>query len=684
MTCGESVRLNGDGEYYDSLLMVNSLFQNLMASDVSVWASGNAVVRDYCSQGTFPHGIDILTTVDYFSVGNITNCYINLSVFVAKFPEYTQAIIDHLVDYKVCHWDRNVRQLASQSLAKLTAVSPHYMKCNVFPSILLLINSTDLNTRHGALLAVAEVGEAIYSVCADKSGLEGDFMRTAVCKLIEKFSAARIPINWNVVVGDWQEMIDECLAHTVAWIQDMGVVAFHELCKCFYGRKGAEEPGNSLVDRFLEKLQSSFHFDRMGYALGLGALPASMIEERKTKIIDGLLQSLVIQEKTAGIYAEPRRNAVKALTRICEELGLATTGEENNGINEAELQKILESFFTSMQDYSVDSRGDVGAWVREEAMTGLEKLCKLMVAKDVSICPQNLGTRVFCCLVQQSAEKIDRTRGHAGETLLRMVHMKPPLPDIPHHQELREVFPESDIEKLNWTVPSVAFSNIIKLLPLPAYRHSVLLGITVSVGGLTESLVRHSSESLLQYIGSIQSRVVLPMLRMVDLLISNGCFDMLTEESASEFSEKLATLLKCEVAGSGDTKKLMSSIKVWVRKETAETLYTTLITFEEVVDEENLEEVLTKLSDTEWDDNVEELRERRNAICNLLGVPVPKLKKKANKNKGSSEPKDALESYQEASSADSCEFNGNISGIPQRGRPHYAISTGRGTEGKNT
>ncbi|XP_065051758.1 tubulin-specific chaperone D-like [Rhopilema esculentum] len=597
------------------------------------------------------------------------------------------------------------------------------MKCNVFPSILLLINSTDLNTRHGALLAVAEVGEAIYSVCADKSGLldgeslhrienivsflkennyfnglEGDFMRTAVCKLIEKFSAARIPINWNVVVGDWQEMIDECLAHTVAWIQDMGVVAFHELCKCFYGRKGAEEPGNSLVDRFLEKLQSSFHFDRMGYALGLGALPASMIEERKTKIIDGLLQSLVIQEKTAGIYAEPRRNAVKALTRICEELGLATTGEENNGINEAELQKILESFFTSMQDYSVDSRGDVGAWVREEAMTGLEKLCKLMVAKDVSICPQNLGTRVFCCLVQQSAEKIDRTRGHAGETLLRMVHMKPPLPDIPHHQELREVFPESDIEKLNWTVPSVAFSNIIKLLPLPAYRHSVLLGITVSVGGLTESLVRHSSESLLQYIGSIQSsnkkmneftseiltileenkkndRVVLPMLRMVDLLISNGCFDMLTEESASEFSEKLATLLKCEVAGSGDTKKLMSSIKVFcgllqfsgegrsrslsqlmlflcqkyplVRKETAETLYTTLITFEEVVDEENLEEVLTKLSDTEWDDNVEELRERRNAICNLLGVPVPKLKKKANKNKGSSEPKDALESYQD-------------------------------------
>ncbi|XP_065052344.1 tubulin-specific chaperone D-like [Rhopilema esculentum] len=184
-----------------SALVIVSLFDR----EPNCRRAASAAFQEHVGrQGTFPHGIDILTTVDYFSVGNITNCYINLSVFVAKFPEYTQAIIDHLVDYKVCHWDRNVRQLASQSLAKLTAVSPHYMKCNVFPSILLLINSTDLNTRHGALLAVAEVGEAIYSVCADKSGLldgeslhrienivsflkennyfnglEGDFMRTA-------------------------------------------------------------------------------------------------------------------------------------------------------------------------------------------------------------------------------------------------------------------------------------------------------------------------------------------------------------------------------------------------------------------------------------------------------------------------------------------------------------------------
>ena len=56
-------------------------------------------------QGTFPHGIDILTTADYFAVGTRSNAYLNLSVYVAQFPEYTRPLIDHLVHQKLGHWD---------------------------------------------------------------------------------------------------------------------------------------------------------------------------------------------------------------------------------------------------------------------------------------------------------------------------------------------------------------------------------------------------------------------------------------------------------------------------------------------------------------------------------------------------------------------------------------------------
>ena len=42
---------------------------------------------------------------------------------------------------------------------------------------------------------------------------------------------------------------------------------------------------------------------------------------------------------------------------------------------------------------------------------------------------------------------------------------------------------------MNWSAPAECFPRITRLLGLSSYRGPVLLGLTVSVGGLTESLV---------------------------------------------------------------------------------------------------------------------------------------------------------------------------------------------------
>ena len=59
-------------------------------------------------QGTFPNGIDILTTADYFAVGVINSSYLTVSASIAQYPEYTRPLIDHLVEHKTNHWDRLV------------------------------------------------------------------------------------------------------------------------------------------------------------------------------------------------------------------------------------------------------------------------------------------------------------------------------------------------------------------------------------------------------------------------------------------------------------------------------------------------------------------------------------------------------------------------------------------------
>ena len=42
---------------------------------------------------------------DYFAVSNLSHVYLVLSLDVGRYSEYTHALIDHLVEYKLSHWD---------------------------------------------------------------------------------------------------------------------------------------------------------------------------------------------------------------------------------------------------------------------------------------------------------------------------------------------------------------------------------------------------------------------------------------------------------------------------------------------------------------------------------------------------------------------------------------------------
>lgn len=55
-----------------------------------------------------------------------------------------------------------------QSLFNLTATDPHYVISTVLPTLLDMLNSIDLNVRHGTVLAIAEILETLYNHFDDK------------------------------------------------------------------------------------------------------------------------------------------------------------------------------------------------------------------------------------------------------------------------------------------------------------------------------------------------------------------------------------------------------------------------------------------------------------------------------------------------------------------------------------
>lgn len=74
-------------------------------------------------------------------------------------------------------------------------------------------------------------------------------------------------------------------------------------------------------------------------------------------------------EHLTAIWAESRRDSVKAISKV-----VATFGFEDAGCLEV-LDDVFVCLLRALLEYTVDDRGDIGAWVREAAMNGEFHVC---------------------------------------------------------------------------------------------------------------------------------------------------------------------------------------------------------------------------------------------------------------------------------------------------------------------
>eukprot|EP00116_Pleurobrachia_bachei_P005332 sb/3465594/ len=356
----------------------------------------------------------------------------------------------------------------------------------------------------------------------------------------------------------------------------------------------------------------------------------------------------------------------------------------------------MQVLLKCLEDYTTDSRGDIGSFVREAAMSALKRISKHIVELGHPLINLTLTSDMKLSLVrgflQQSVEKIDRTRAVAVAALYHFI-MADGL-DLPEQDLLRKCLPPPNITAYmqqidancefidgalapqtedeimfdyQYCSPAALFPSLIQLLASPTYRHAVMRGLIVSVGGLTESLVKASSAALIDHLTVHEDqvedvceclldilerdhkndRVTVPLFNTMELVLSNVILD---EKYGNIFAARFTALTKKELMGSGNIKKLLASLTPLasciqfgenkcvlsqimlmlchryprVRKGIADSFYTALITFDDSVGA--CDEVVEVLESTIWDDpqDIEALRAKRNEICNLVGVPVPK------------------------------------------------------------
>jgi len=119
-------------------------------------------------QGTFPYGIDILTTADYFSVGQRSNAYLSISDYIAQFSDYSTPLILHLIDRKLGHWDAAVRELAVKALGRL-AFRDTDLILKELPKMVDTCLAMDLYNSHGATLGVGQIVKSLSAIAKERS-----------------------------------------------------------------------------------------------------------------------------------------------------------------------------------------------------------------------------------------------------------------------------------------------------------------------------------------------------------------------------------------------------------------------------------------------------------------------------------------------------------------------------------
>ena len=281
-----------------------------------------------------------------------------------------------------------------------------------------------------------------------------------------------------------------------------------------------------MVDKYLATAQTSENpASTRGFTLAFGYLPAKLLAP-SSAVLDSVVNCLCsVSRHDAKVGnekdAETRRNSLIALRRVCQTVGLSgdlksreNSASINTGLNSTQVSTVFEAFFTGLEDYNVDRRGDVGSWARCESMKGLTTITCLVVDQASTeslprLFNSSLSVRLIGGLLKQFSEKLDTVRVEAGRCLQSLLtKSNPEVPCISKKRLLQEclglVDSNGDLrgctQTTNWADASLTFPMVAKIATVETYFSPIVAGLVISVGGLTESVAKQSNAALLSLV----------------------------------------------------------------------------------------------------------------------------------------------------------------------------------------
>lgn len=660
-------------------------------------AAAAAFQENVGRQGTFPNGIDIITKVDHFSVQLINRSYLEISAQVVQYDAYKLPLIEHLVNHKIRHWDVNIRELSAHALHNIAlVVEDSILFEHTVPQLFNLIKSTSYKDRHGSTLGLAELIHALSkkkstrldqefidsveeiflsTLSKDKqlSGLSGDFLRQALNVLVEKCALSKLNFKQqNFLIELWTQLIKSTLIHSDSKLRKYAINAFRPFCEFYLSEDRSRL--DEILAYLISEVKSGSENAKLGSLMALSNLPDSILEpDTPSILIDtilGLLSFGALSNKSMALIRSKAIQCIKVFLMSLEKIKLFGLGDT------------IEEFMSfcmkeGVNDYTVNSMRDIGFYVRIESVNALAELMIYFIDENLhkSLVQRNILS-VLSSILPQCVSPNDTLGNRSSNCFYELV--KRSSSDCEELIRLKEIFKDVK-DEYAFKDYSTNFGLFVQLLDLECFRTHLWKGYVLTTGGFESTSVHHSREALLNHLKkasldkslfeSIQhslykllldncndNRYPITIMKTYDYLFTTGIMDNLNKQ----LSNDILNAIWDQIRKSDDVKKVSAGsvlicsmlrykelrdnclVKLMVllcsrfpnvRTKTADTLYSNLLIFGDLIledNEEKLEEVMRLLSETNWSkSDSTNLKETRKNICLLLNAPLPVPVKKS-------------------------------------------------------
>ncbi|KAJ1925505.1 hypothetical protein IWQ60_004517 [Tieghemiomyces parasiticus] len=426
-------------------LIVVALFDR----EIHVRRAASAAFQEHVGRnGLFPHGIDLMTSADYFSLSNIRHAYLNVAAQVARFEAYSDALLQHLVTVTLVHWDPKLRNLAAEALYRLAPARPDLVATHLLPLLLRSARSSDLATRHGGLAGAGAAYRALQTLTTTTAAL-GPCVLENLLATPQAIPSAHLTdfgadLTWGVLcdyMGQVLQSMNDPMpkSQQLAWRgllekalnrQDPDIhIRATEALYWYFARFDESETRFAVYRELIQPGRPAQ--SREGHALALASLHyrdhPTLVTAAVTTLTDLLINPDIHTQSTIPL----KQNVLVALGKILTQVGdrwpqlLGLTG----------VQAVLDALVAALDDYTVDNRGDIGSHVRLSAITvartALPLLCAPLTtdppdAGAIKTVAEAAAGRIIGSLLRMILEKIDRVRLAAGTALTYILYGEVP------------------------------------------------------------------------------------------------------------------------------------------------------------------------------------------------------------------------------------------------------------------